>query len=476
MALTVTASCNGDLPGIMLSVKVLNGARVAVSQTGNTATAQTSTENSLTTTVADSVVYGALNDGNNDVFTADANTTFITYFNNSDTGDAFATFRGTNATVTPGAALYGADPANVSFPQAYAAAEILPSTTLTEDSSTPVTATSSTGSSVTTASFSPPVGSLLVALAAGGGDAAGLTFTVTDNLGLTWHQLAYATGNDYLGAGVWVADMPSGMAVTGTFVTNEYNDGCYLDVHVLTGAKAVAGQTGAVYEAPSTQDAQSATITTTKTGSQVFGVHYDQDNGNAPAHPLGGTTVLAYELPPEGVTYASYSALTATPGSTSVGYTDASGNGSTCLAEILPKSTIVIDASGPSPSWADDPSWTGGSARSARFTPVAGSLLVALITADSDGSRTPDCFTITDTAGLTWIQLAFSDAGGAGGCTSIFIADVAGPQPATTFSCSVLSKATTSRSLIVVNTNKYVISKIYAYFFFGRVYPVHGDP
>jgi len=105
-------------------------------------------------------------------------------------------------------------------------AEILTSGTLAEDASGPA-AVSVLGSgstlTVTTASFSPPAGSLLVALVPSNGGASQVTMTVTDNLGthLNWHEQVKTNvaGNDY--AGVWIADVP-GAAPAGLLPQQEH--------------------------------------------------------------------------------------------------------------------------------------------------------------------------------------------------------------------------------------------------------------
>ena len=88
--------------------------------------------------------------------------------------------------------------------------EILPSGTITTDASSPASVDTFTAQTVTTAAFTPPPGSLLVAMvtaAATFGDA--VTMSVTDSSGLlTWVQVvpAASTGNGY--AGIWTAQVP----------------------------------------------------------------------------------------------------------------------------------------------------------------------------------------------------------------------------------------------------------------------------
>ena len=75
---------------------------------------------------------------------------------------------------------------------------------VTEDQSSPAPVTTTSAKSVTTAHFTPPMGSLLVAMAATAGTNVGLNIT-DDNGMLTWVQIAeWASGTSGY-AGVWAA-------------------------------------------------------------------------------------------------------------------------------------------------------------------------------------------------------------------------------------------------------------------------------
>jgi hypothetical protein len=92
-----------------------------------------------------------------------------------------------------------------------AAAEILASGTIAEDASAPAVVSSNTLTALTTASFTPPDGSLIVVLIGSDGDGSGTTtMAVTDTGGLTWTPLAQANASNQEYAGVWVAQVPSG--------------------------------------------------------------------------------------------------------------------------------------------------------------------------------------------------------------------------------------------------------------------------
>lgn len=216
------------------------------------------------------------------------------------------------------------------------------------------------------------------------------------------------------------------MTVTATFTSNDFGDGAFLDLGVATGALSAASQTGATYgTASGGNDAGHASLTTTVTGSRVFGVFGDPALNDASPVPVAGTTTAANSSPVTGgnaITLISFrsSAATGTPGSTSFGFASGVGAGSIAMAEILPNGTIALDASAPSPTWADTGS--GGSVTSASFTPVAGSLLVASVGADANSGHPATVLTVSG-GGLTWTRLAFG-ASSLGMVCAVFIADV----------------------------------------------------
>jgi hypothetical protein len=230
--------------------------------------------------------------------------------------------------------------------------------------------------------------------------------------------------------------MPS-MTVTGSFPANDWNDGLFLDVYVLTGAAKAASQTGAIYEtSASSADPGYAAITTTAASSVVFGVWGDPgaSQGNPVPYDSSTATVLAnsYNLPNgPGASWGFMtfdSIVTSTPGTETLGVQDASrsytyGPGSIALAEILAASgrSIAIDASGPSPSDTDD--FNNLTSTSASFTAVPGSLLIAFIAADANPGHVASDLTITDSFGLTWHQLAFANSN-QGEAVTIFVADI----------------------------------------------------
>ena len=216
MAFTVTATQGGSTgAGFLLRVKVLTQA--AASQAGAAAVhvnhaSGTAPQLSITTTVTGSQVYGAIvNDSNATAYTANGSTTLFDNLQDTANNEYYATCRTTSATGTPGPVTVGASaPSNAA--NGVVLLEILPSGTITEDGSSPAAASTFGAGPVTTASFTPPAGSLLVAMISSDGGAGVTTFAVTDTsgLGLNWIEAskANASGGDY--AGVWTAFMPGG--------------------------------------------------------------------------------------------------------------------------------------------------------------------------------------------------------------------------------------------------------------------------
>jgi hypothetical protein len=227
MSLTVTATqtgASGTAPGIALTVKVLTGQ--ASSPAGATADSVTATvpDLAITPSGTGSWVYGAVaNLAASTAYTAAGTTTFSANVSDTTNGLAYGTFRSTSTTTsgTP-VTVGGSAPAEGSGALAVALCEILKGTTLAEDSSSPAAVNTKTAATITTAAFTPPAGSLLVAMVASDGSGDGthsMTMAVADSSGLTWTQAAVAPlpagSATYQVASVWTAQVPGG-AVTGT--------------------------------------------------------------------------------------------------------------------------------------------------------------------------------------------------------------------------------------------------------------------
>src|SRR5580692_2071728 len=165
--MTVTATQGGmTANGLLLRVKVLTGASAGQpGATGIFASGGTSAcEASLTTTVTGSAVYGAAMKGVQSSFSADAAAVLIDNVPDTIQGNQYGTFGPAALTGTPGALTIGFSSPSSADETNVAAAEILPAGTIAEDPTGPAPVSSLTATSVMTASFSPPGGSVLVAL------------------------------------------------------------------------------------------------------------------------------------------------------------------------------------------------------------------------------------------------------------------------------------------------------------------------
>jgi hypothetical protein len=201
----VTANQGGSTAnGVSLRVRVLTGAADLSVQSGATASADAVQQVAVTTTETGSLVYGAVMTSG--ALTANGVTTLTDDYNDGSSG-FYGAFRTTAVTGTPGSVTAGCT--FIFSGGGVAAAEVLPygTTALAEDASGPPLASTNASASVSTALFSPPAGSLLVAMAGANGGAGVCTMTVLGG-GLTWTEViaANASGHDY--AGVWMAQVP----------------------------------------------------------------------------------------------------------------------------------------------------------------------------------------------------------------------------------------------------------------------------
>jgi hypothetical protein len=192
MALTVTATQTGATAnGISLHVEVITGASGRFGGTATeTSAAGGAAEAAVTTTVAGSYIYGALlYKGANTSFTAATGTTLIN--NIADAANACRRGICRKTATTPaglGAFTVGAS-APITDRTAAALVEILPYTAGTAlgigDAAGPADANTATTTHVTTAAFTPPAGSLLVAIVSANGAGGTQSVTVTGG-GLDW--------------------------------------------------------------------------------------------------------------------------------------------------------------------------------------------------------------------------------------------------------------------------------------------------
>jgi hypothetical protein len=134
-------------------------------------------------------------------------------------------------------------------------------------------AVTGTGTTATTASFTPAASSLLVAVAVVGNPTAAATLTtgaVTDSLGSTWTRKVRQNSTNSTGsAEVWMMDAGASPAARTVTLTGS-KAGVLLAVLVFTGAAATASQTGATARSASTST-NGISVTPTATGSYIVG-------------------------------------------------------------------------------------------------------------------------------------------------------------------------------------------------------------
>jgi hypothetical protein len=207
VAMTVTMTGGGRTA---LTVIVLTGA--SASQPGATTTAALVTEISITPQASGSLVYGSYMDRDSSYpYTAYSAATTILFDADSGFGAEAVAFRSSAVTtastpVTLGLTAQGSE----SNTEVIALAEILASGTLAVDASTPPPVPPSgsgnfAGASQTTASFSPPAGSLLVAIAESETSAP----TISSSPSLTWTEQVAESNSGVAYASVWTAPYTS---------------------------------------------------------------------------------------------------------------------------------------------------------------------------------------------------------------------------------------------------------------------------
>jgi hypothetical protein len=201
MSMTVTADASAGAfgNGINLRVEVLTN--VAATQNGASATSVTAESAAITTTVTGSRVYGAaLN--NNTAFTVNGSTTAIDAITDATNSVRYATCKQKTDTGTPGAETIGYS--STFHDGGIALFEVLSNGgVINEEQTAPAAATSTASSIATTAGFTPPQGSLLVALVS----AKSTGVSISDSTGLVWTQKAFANTDGTIA--VYIARVPA---------------------------------------------------------------------------------------------------------------------------------------------------------------------------------------------------------------------------------------------------------------------------
>lgn len=197
VTVTAASSGSGAADGTMLALRVLNNA--SLTQNGATAAniSATKPQGAITPHATGSFIYGSAIVGDG-VTTAPssplANTTSLVSASDTSNGYAHAAFRSTAVTASTSSATYGYGSPTVTAGQAnYVLVEFLASGgTLAEDASTPAAAYTAVATTITTASFTPPAGSVLAAMVtANTTGAAANTIALTDSASAyTWTELA----------------------------------------------------------------------------------------------------------------------------------------------------------------------------------------------------------------------------------------------------------------------------------------------
>lgn len=197
------------------------------------------------------------------------------------------------------------------------------------DASTPaVKSSTATTTPETTAAFSPPAGSLLVALVGlGFGTSAANSITISSTIAgnPAWTVAAEAIGTTTGDFGIariyylYLSTAPGSITVSGAYTA--IGAGTYLNVQVLTGANSLqpAGVSGSVTSSSTTSGEIS--VTTTAVGSMVFGLS-DSPVTVVTFTPLSGTTQLGTTVSStNNFTLASWrsTATTTTPGTSTLG-------------------------------------------------------------------------------------------------------------------------------------------------------------
>lgn len=193
-----------------------------------------------------SLIYGAVVDlSTSSTFTPDANTTFSANVADATNARGYGTFRTTAVPpIGPGSVTIGASAPAVAC--AICVAEIMGcgNGTITEDASSPASVNSLTAKTVSTAAFSPPPGSLIVAMIACNGTGGFVTLTVSGGpSGGSWRLLTNDGSRSQ--TAIFAMRVPAGFSgttvVTATASGAASANGILLTVKVLDNGAAGAG-------------------------------------------------------------------------------------------------------------------------------------------------------------------------------------------------------------------------------------------
>lgn len=202
-----------------------------------------------------------------------------------------------------------------------------------------VTTTSAwTGAGLTTASFTPESGALLLALVSADGVPTGTTTAaISDSLSGTWTLLGRENVADGTVGGtceVWCRDSP-GTALTVTVIGSaNASNGAQFMVRTLIGAKVAAQQTGAKGGFESGSGAAIQVSVAAGTGNKIYGAAFNWTNNTAMS-PVANTSVInAFSDATNGDSWEIFKSSGDTAGTATYGYST-STQGQIEAVEIL---------------------------------------------------------------------------------------------------------------------------------------------
>lgn len=327
---------------------------------------------------------------------------------------------------------------------------------------TPAVVSNDTASVLTTASFTPQNGSLIVVLAAlGVGTALTDDITISDNAGgLDWRCAGKgfgSTSSDFGVAAIWFVYVPTSISLTVSTTFASVSHGRFMQVQTVTGADPiqVAGYQGhSTALATSVATSGRITINTTVAGSLVFGIS-DNTISNHTFTPVSGTTTQigsTFTVSSQCAIAAwKSSAVTVTPGSVTLGGSWSSAAVSNVAAfEVMPlgwtpppfypvSSYTALTATG------------SGTTRQVTWQPrVVGDVIFAFI----QYTATTALVTAMASANATWFEGLTSTVFGSGTyAVWVGVATSTASQPitlttvTTTATCAVALEEFTSRDI-----------------------------
>lgn len=225
------------------------------------------------------------------------------------------------------------------------------------DASSPA-ATTGTTNTRTTASFTPPAGSLVVVIASIGNStgSGAVTSTVTDSVSSTWTRYFRLSDTGFGCVEVWFADVASATARTVTCTGSASNaKGVQVATLVFTGAKSATSQAGQIDSYNTASSTWNSTIQPLASGSCIVGGLVYSPSNITLVPVSGQTTILSTSDATNGETYGSFrTGILANTNTIAYGYTNTSGGVKEIVAvEVQAGSTVTNISAGDTGSGAD---------------------------------------------------------------------------------------------------------------------------